>query len=857
MLKAKQIGTISQSARSFFLASSKLSPVEEPFDDDTYTSTKSSTKNHSVLADVAAKGSSSIKGVIKAASSHSSKSSEGQQLQNSTKSSIRSAALDSLTPQAPHVNGITSSNNVTSVSSNLALPSKMLAHQLVNTAIAKDDVLSDVVSNNGHFESDDDVSMVNLDSSAPNLRSSNSKAQWINKNAQASTITKKKSKNPRVNSNNFSSRNGRSNDRKDKHIGAEKPQPCMYSAHEDRKPDKSKVQSNLSVARNNSGRGATSFSKNTYYGEKSQRPPDPPLSYALKRRGDTSQLKSSKNSAKVVDLFLNTLGELKCGSLTEEALGNLHCKLDPFQANQILKHLHDHSVALVFFNWLRYQPGFKHDDYTYTTMIGLLGRARQFGSIRKLLEEMVKDGCRPNIVTYNRMIHGYGSANHIIEAMGVFHEMQHAGCEPDHVTFCTLIDIHAKAGYLDVAMELYEKMVGIGLCPDTFTYSVMINCLGKAGDLPAAYNLFCEMKEMGCAPNLVTYNIMITLQAKSRNHRTALNLYRDMCDAGFHPDKITYSIVMEVLGQCGHLDEVESVFAEMQHYCSPDERIYGLLVDLWGKAGNVDKAQSWYKAMINAGLRPNVPICNSLLSAFLKIERFSDGYYVLENMLDMGLVPSLQTYTLLLSWCTESQSHMEIGACYELMNMTGHPAHVYLSNLPFAKPGGQNVREHTSAFLNLMHSEGREGKRGFVDAVIDFLHKSDFKEEAGLVWEVAASRNVYPDVLKRKGPSYWLINLHMMSDGTAVIALSRTLAWFRKGIVESGVRPKRIDIITGWGRRSKVTGTSLVRQAVDDLLCVFKSPFYTQGRNSGCFIGCGCPLQAWLLHSFVDRMHLL
>ncbi|RIQ85223.1 hypothetical protein D2E34_23690, partial [Mycobacteroides abscessus] len=33
--------------------------------------------------------------------------------------------------------------------------------------------------------------------------------------------------------------------------------------------------------------------------------------------------------------------------------------------------------------------------------------------------------------------------------------------------------------------------------------------------------------------------------------------------------------------------------------------------------------------------------CNSLLSAFLKLNRFQDAYGVLQNMLAQGLVPSL------------------------------------------------------------------------------------------------------------------------------------------------------------------------------------------------------------------------
>nr|CAD1827916.1 unnamed protein product [Ananas comosus var. bracteatus] len=492
----------------------------------------------------------------------------------------------------------------------------------------------------------------------------------------------------------------------------------------------------------------------------------------------------SVNTVRTVEQYYHTLQLAKWGPGTEQALNNLHSKLDPFQANQVLKLLRDHSIALGFFRWLKAQPGFRHDDHTYTTMIGILGQSRQFGAMRKLLEEMIRDGFQPTVVTYNRLIHAYGRANYINEAVKVFEEMQEAGYEPDRVTYCTLIDIHAKAGYLDIAMDLYRRMQEMGLSPDTFTYSVMVNCLGKAGHLAAAYKLFCEMIDRGCVPNLVTYNIMIALQAKARNYQSVVKLYRDMQAAGFRPDKITYSIVMEVLGQCGHLDEAESVFLEMRRDWVPDEPAYGLLVDLWGKAGNVEKARTWYRAMLDAGLRPNVPTCNSLLSTFLRANRFADAYHVLETMLGLGLVPSLQTYTLLLSCCTETREQM--GLCGQLMAITGHPAHTFLLHLPDAEPGGWNIKSHASYFFDLMHSEDRESKRGLVDSVIDFLHKSGLKEEAGFVWEVAAERNVYPDSVREKSSSYWLINLHLMSEGTAVTALSRTLAWFQKQLMVSG-----------------------------------------------------------------------
>lgn len=575
------------------------------------------------------------------------------------------------------------------------------------------------------------------------------------------------------------------------------------------------------------------------------------------RKDNASSGPSAKGNRILVDRVHQILVNFKWGPACEKALINVG-PFDAFQANQVLKIIRDSTVAGKFFYWLKDQPGFKHDEHSYTTMIGILGKARQFVAARRLLVEMVGDGVHPNVVTYNRLIHGYGCANYLDEAMKIFHKMQKEGCEPDRVTYSTLIDIHAKAGFMDVAMDLYKHMLEVGLSLDTFTYSVMINCLGKAGHLADAHKLFSEMVSHGCVPNLVTYNIMITLYAKSRRYPNALKLYRDMQAAGHRPDRVTYSIVMEVLGHCGHLHEAEALYAEMKRdEMVPDQHVYGLLVDLWGKSGNVDKAQAWYGSMLDAGLMPNVPICNSLLSAFLRVQWFPEASDLLRNMLKMGLSPSLQTYTLLLSCCTESQYQNHMVFCCQLMAITDHPAHAFLAHMPPAGPDGQNVRDHVNGFLDLMHSEDRESKRGLVDAVIDFLHKSGLKEEASSVWEVAALKNVYPDAVREKSSCYWLINLHVMSDGTAVIALSRTLAGFRKKLLASGVGPSRIDIITGWGRRSRVTGSSMVRQSVQDLLNLFSFPFFPQNGNSGCFVGCGEPLNTWLLHPYVERMHLL
>lgn len=866
MLRAKQISTLSSSARSFFLSGSRCNAADGNSctcpEDETCVSRGQQRKNDDLLAQkpssLVAKTTSQVVETLV-----TGKSANGP-------TSYKAGVVD----QSGHVQQIRSTSYTPSKSDSVTYAcvvdgvqehvahSSLNADQFYRAGIAAVNFLSDVV--NYKFPLSDSMGILNYKNcmvdparTLPNIRSSN--VQQIRKENFTAVHPKpavSTHPGPSKHTNHHHGAKGKgdkSNLAKGfKHVASSGTErsgaaPNLPPNNHDRRalPQRTRTHSN---------RFAENFGSNVQTS-------NPQMLGSFKESFNKHPRDLNRhftNPGHVVEVVKDILKQLKWGPATEKALYNLNFSIDAYLANQILKQLQDHSVALNFFYWLKRQPGFWHDGHTYTTMVGILGRAREFGAINRLLEQMVKEGCQPNVVTYNRLIHSYGRANYLKEALNVFNQMQEMGCEPDRVTYCTLIDIHAKAGFLDVAMSMYERMQEVGLSPDTFTYSVMINCLGKSGNLAAAHRLFCEMVDQGCIPNIVTYNILIALQAKARNYQTALKLYRDMQNAGFKPDKVTYSIVMEVLGHCGYLEEAEAVFFEMkQNKWVPDEPVYGLLVDLWGKAGNVEKAWEWYHAMLRAGLRPNVPTCNSLLSAFLRVHRLPDAYNLLQNMVALGLSPSLQTYTLLLSCCTDAQSPYDMGFCCELMAVTGHPAHTFLQSMPAAGPDGQNVRDHVSKFLDLMHSEDREGKRGLVDAVVDFLHKSGLKEEAGSVWEVAAQKNVYPDAVKEKSSCYWLINLHVMSDGTAVTALSRTLAWFRKQMLTSGVGPNRIDIVTGWGRRSRVTGTSLVRQAVHELLHVFSFPFFTENGNSGCFVGCGEPLNQWLHQSYVERMHLL
>lgn len=551
--------------------------------------------------------------------------------------------------------------------------------------------------------------------------------------------------------------------------------------------------------------------------------------------------------ASKVDQVCSILRESRPGPSMQAALDHLSARLSSHQVNEVLKNQNEVDVAWFFFKWVKQDVNCKHDVHSYTTMIGLLGRARNFEVMESLVQEMLRDGIKPNVVTFNRLIHSYGKASRLAEALVMFHDMQKANCSPDRVTYCTLIDVHAKAGFHDIAMQLYRQMLQAGLQADTFTYSVIVNCLGKAGKLNAAHKLYQEMLDRGCTPNIVTHNIILDLHSKTGNWHLAMKHYNDMQDAGFRPNKVTYSIMMEVLGNSGHIQEAEHVIHEMElGGWELDTPIYGLIIDMWGKVGNAEKACMWYRKMLDAGLTTNVQICNSLGSTFLRLNDYDAAKEVLSGMPKLGLVPTLQTYTLLLSCCTMCKEQKHLDTVLHLLGSTGHPAHSFLCTLLKAEMEPEDLRSCVEDFFVTLRNEGPDCRRGFADALIDFFHKLENRAEAGCVWEVARANHLFPYAVKEKDMSHWSINLHVMSIGTALTAMSKTLLSFGETMLRTGRIPERVDIITGWGKRSKVTGASLVKHAVEGTLTKLNSPFEIQDANVGLFVSQGPPLYKWL-----------
>ncbi|KAL2634907.1 hypothetical protein R1flu_006386 [Riccia fluitans] len=569
---------------------------------------------------------------------------------------------------------------------------------------------------------------------------------------------------------------------------------------------------------------------------------------AFKDRPSEKKVSWGKSgNRKLVSHICLILKENGWGPVTVETLDSLEEKLDSYIVNAVLQQIKDPSVALKFFRWAKQREGYKHDVYTYTTMMNVLGRARNLSGVRHLLQEMHNDGCEPTVVTYNTLILTYGKVKSLSESLRVFRIMKESGCQPDTITYSILIHLCVKSGFQQEALKLYQGMQEAGLQPDTVTYSIVIDSLGRAGKLTEARKLFREMREKGCQPNEFTYNSLIDRHAKSGQTKFAVRYYEEMRKNSFPLNPVVCTTMMGVLASLGQYTEAEALFSEMlQANIAADTAAYSLMINMWGQAGDLDKAVSWFGRMLGNMVTPSLSTFTALLNAHLDSHLYEGAEHFLTSMAMWGISPDLKVYTSLLRHCTGCEKQEHVDAVLGLMDRLGHSAHKFVFDLLTSKnQDRRNTRKRVEKFLGMVQHEDQDSKQAFANALIEFLHKLQCKTDPGFVWEIAFEKRLFPSsIIRRELPNHWLIDLHYMSVGTGLVALPRLLLILRDNWVRTPT--KRVYIVTGWGKRSRVTGSSSLKNSVNELLQAAKSPFSVDHTNAGVFVSYGVPFCDWI-----------
>ncbi|KAK4339106.1 hypothetical protein RND71_040568 [Anisodus tanguticus] len=225
----------------------------------------------------------------------------------------------------------------------------------------------------------------------------------------------------------------------------------------------------------------------------------------------------------------------------QEQLMKLTIKWDSYTVNQVLKTHPPMEKAWLFFSWTSKLEGFKHDQFTYTTMLDIFGEAGRISSMKYVFEEMQDKGIKIDAVTYTSLLHWL--SNH---------------------------------GYIDESIKLWQDMKDKGCVPNVVSYTAYMKCLFDHNRVKEGAKIYKEMLQSGCSPNCHTYTVLMEHLASSESHLYmycnwfsgqfdgVLEIFIKMQDAGVQPDKATCNILVEKCCKAGETQAMMNILHYMK-----------------------------------------------------------------------------------------------------------------------------------------------------------------------------------------------------------------------------------------------------------------------------------------------------
>lgn len=185
----------------------------------------------------------------------------------------------------------------------------------------------------------------------------------------------------------------------------------------------------------------------------------------------------------------------------QEKLEKLSIRWDSYTVNQVLKSHPPMEKAWLFFNWASRLKGFKHDQFTYTTMLDIFGEARRIESMNYVFQRMQEKGIKIDAVTYTSLMHWYSNDGDVDGAVGVWKEMKTKGCGLTVVSYTAYMKILFDNKRAKEAADVYKEMIQSGCVPNCHTYTVLMVHLTGSGEFESILYDYCHISFFGTCLN--------------------------------------------------------------------------------------------------------------------------------------------------------------------------------------------------------------------------------------------------------------------------------------------------------------------------------------------------------------------
>ncbi|KAJ7970274.1 Pentatricopeptide repeat-containing protein family [Quillaja saponaria] len=381
----------------------------------------------------------------------------------------------------------------------------------------------------------------------------------------------------------------------------------------------------------------------------------------------------------------------------QEQLEKLPIRWDSYTINQVLKTHPPMEKAWLFFNWASHLRGFKHDQFTYTTMQDIFGEAGRISSMKYVFQQMEEKGIKIDSVTYTSLMHWISNSGDVDGAIKVWEEMKAKGCHPTVVSYTAYMKVLFDKDRTKEATDIYKEMLQSGCAPNCYTYTVLMEYLIGSGRCKEALDIFVKMQEAGAQPDKATCNILIKRCCKVGDTAAITPILLYMKENRL---VLRYSVFVEALEALKLAGESDMLLRQVNPHIS-DECIMkeeanestksaaddapltidrGLLL-IFLKRRNLVAIDRLLAGMMDK----NIPLDPEVISNIIEVNcgccRTDGALLASKYIVKMGISIDRTSYLSLIGTFTRSTSFVKVVEIVEEMIRTGHYLGIYEASL--------------------------------------------------------------------------------------------------------------------------------------------------------------------------------
>ncbi|KMT08498.1 hypothetical protein BVRB_6g137860 [Beta vulgaris subsp. vulgaris] len=347
----------------------------------------------------------------------------------------------------------------------------------------------------------------------------------------------------------------------------------------------------------------------------------------------------------------------------QEQLHKLHIKWDSFTVTQVLKSHPPMEKAWLFFNWTSKQKGFKHDQFTYTTMLDIFGEARRINSMKYVFQLMQEKGIKVDAITYTSMLHWLSNSGDFDGAVNVWKEMKVNCCHPTVVSYTAYMKVLFDYNRAEEATEIYKEMLQSGLKPTRHTYTILMEHLIRSGKCKSALEVFRKMQETEMQPDKTTCNILVEQCSKAGEAWAITQILHYMKENSLVLRYPIYLQANETLNMAGEsdlllrqvnphisIDAVDNIESRRWRENTSDMNYIidqGLLLELLRK-NNLVAIDRLFSGMVQNNMRLASDLVSKVIEVYCNHHRTETALSVMEYCNDMGINVEKEAFLSLL-----------------------------------------------------------------------------------------------------------------------------------------------------------------------------------------------------------------